>query len=326
MESMKERKPFRWVSTVAYKTVDKIVARGFDTTELVEKGYGLVDVIFIDFQSRIPLLKEKQMLDYLLIVNLEDGLTPSAAIARIVAKGDGYMTQCAGASVLAFGPAYGGFCALGKFLDEYLEKIEKEDISFEEAARKMLVEYPTIRENQGRTTLGVSSVDLKNPTPQKIFERAEKLGVAGKHVQLMKEVEKAAQETSDEPVALDMLGATTAVMLDLGFTPEAAWSIIAVTRAFASGCHAIEEIEREPKSVWGAALSPIENYDGPKLRQVPDLEDRDKVAVSNRQMQGDSLVSWYKDFLEKQKMVGTGHAIVEDIPFLRKIRKDYGKK
>jgi len=323
MESVKkERKPFRWVSTVAYKTIEKIVTRGYNTTELVEKGYGIVDIIFIDFQSRIPLLKEKEMMEYLLIVNLEDGLTPNAAIARIVAKGDGYMTQCSGASVLAFGPAFGGFCALGSFMNEYLEKAEKENISLAEAARQLVAEYPTIKENEGRTTLGVSAVDLKNPTPERIFARAEKLNVAGKHIAFMKEIVKAVQDTSETPVALDMLGATTATMLDLKFSPEAAWSIVAVTRAFAAGCHAVEEVEREPKEVWGAALSPKENYDGPGDRPVPDLEDRDKVAVPNKKSQGDTIESWYRDFQQKQKMVGTGHAVVEEVPFLRKIRKD----
>jgi citrate synthase len=323
MESIKkERRPFRWVSTVAYKTVDKIVSRGYNTTELVEKGYGLIDIIFVDFQSRIPLLNEKQMLDYLLLVNLEDGLTPNAAIARIVAKGDGYMTQCAGSSVLAFGPAYGGFCALGGYMEEYLEKMEKNNITLADAAKQMVSEYPLIKENQGRTTLGVSAVDLNNPTPGRIFDRAEKLNVAGKYIALMKEIVKAAQDTSETPIALDMLGATTAAMLDLQFTPEAAWSIIAVTRAFASGCHAIEEVEREPKEIWGAALSPIENYDGPEDRPVPVIEDRDKVAVANKKSQGETLESWYRDFQQKQKILGTGHAVVEEVPFLRKIRKD----
>lgn len=323
MESVKrERKPFRWVSTVAYKTIEKIVTRGYNTTELVEKGYGVVDIIFIDFQSRIPFLKEKDMLEYLLIVNLEDGLTPNAAIARIIARGDAYMTQCAGGSVLAFGPAFGAFCAIGTFMNEFLDKAEKENLSLATAAKQLVELYPTIKEHEGRTTLGVSALDLKNPVPERIFARAEKLGVAGKHVEFMKEIVKAVQEVSDTPVALDMLGATAATMMDLHFTPEAIWAIIAVTRAYAAGCHAIEEIEREPKEAWGGSLTSKELYDGPSERPVPDLEGRDRFAVANNKSQGDTIESWYNDFLEKQKGVATGHAISEDVPFLRKIRKD----
>ena len=50
----KSRAPFQWVSEVAYKNVHRIVARGYDTTELVEQGYGVVDILFVDFQARIP--------------------------------------------------------------------------------------------------------------------------------------------------------------------------------------------------------------------------------------------------------------------------------
>lgn len=60
------RPPFRWVSEVAYKNVHRIVARGYDTTELVEQDYGLVDMLFIDFQARIPLVEEERMLNYIL--------------------------------------------------------------------------------------------------------------------------------------------------------------------------------------------------------------------------------------------------------------------
>lgn len=322
MEPVRERKPFRWVSRVAYKTIDKIVTRGYNTTELVEKGYGLGDIIFVDYQSRIPYIREVKMLDYVMITNLEDGLSPNAAIARIVAQGDAYMTQCAGASVLAFGPAFGAFDNLGKRLDEYVTKAEEENLTYAEAAKMLVEEYPTIKENIGRTTLGVSTIDLKNPTPEKMLARAEKLGVAGNYIKMMKEVVKAVQEVSEEPVALDMLGATTATMMDLHFTSEATWSIIAVARAYAAGCHAIEEIERMPKSAWGAALSPKDKYDGAADKPVPNLEDRDKVAVTNKSLQGNSIESWYADFQNKQTQVASGHAIAEEVPFLKLIRKD----
>ena len=81
-----KRKPFRWVSEVAYKNVHRIVARGYDTTELMEEGYGLVDLLFVDFQARIPLIEEEKMLNYVMILALEDGLSMPAAISRLVAQ------------------------------------------------------------------------------------------------------------------------------------------------------------------------------------------------------------------------------------------------
>ena len=100
-----DRAPFRWVSEVAYKNVHRIVARGYDTTEIVEQGYGIVDVLFIDFQARIPLIEEEKMLNYIMIMALEDGLSMPAAISRLVAQSKTFLTQACGASILAFGRA-----------------------------------------------------------------------------------------------------------------------------------------------------------------------------------------------------------------------------
>lgn len=63
-----KREPFRWVSEIAYKNVHRIVTRGYDTTELVESGYGLVDLLFIDFQARIPLIEEEKIQSDILLL------------------------------------------------------------------------------------------------------------------------------------------------------------------------------------------------------------------------------------------------------------------
>lgn len=318
MEPVK-RKPFRWVSTIAYKKIDKIVTRGFNTTELVEKGYGIADLLFINYQSRIPHLKETKMLDYVMVVNLGGGLDYSAAIARLVAKSDAYMTQACGASILAFGPAYGAFSHLGNSMQRYIQKAEKENLSYNEAAGLLVDEYDSLLENKGRTTLGISAVDLKNPTPARMIARAEKLGVKGKYAAFMEALEKVVQARSTEPVAIDLFGATCAVMMDLRFTPEAIWTIIAIVRAYASGAQAIEEIEAEPKSVFGAPLTPREYYIGPDDKEVPDLEDRNKVVELNKKQVGSDVNSWLKDFRRKQSERGSGWAIEEELPYLKEM-------
>ena len=67
-----DRPSFQWVSEVAYKNIHRIVARGYDTTELMEQGYGVVDMLFIDFQARIPTEEEEKMLNYI----IEEGGLP----------------------------------------------------------------------------------------------------------------------------------------------------------------------------------------------------------------------------------------------------------
>jgi len=303
------RDPFRWISEVAYKNVHRIVARGYDTTELTEAGYGVADVLFIDFQARIPTVEEKQMLDYVLILSLEDGLSMPAALSRIIAGSKTFLTQACGASILAFGHAYGAYSAFGNVLDRYLDRAEEEGKTAEEMAG-ILVEG-----NLGSEALGVSSLMLKDPAAKRIFARAEKLGVAGKYIGFTREIVKAAQAISRKPVDLDMLGATGAAMMDMGFSPEATWAILAVTRSFGAGAHFIEEVERRDYTRLGQSLTPKEDYDGPTERPVPSLEERAKIAAPG---QTPTLEEWKKALVERQKLHGSGWAIVEEIEDPRK--------
>ncbi len=299
-----KRDRFQWVSEVAYKNVHRIVSRGYDTTELVENGYGLTDVLFIDFQARIPLIEENQMLNYVMVVMLEDGLSSPANIARIVASSKTILTQAAGSSILAFGHAYGAYQSFGKILDGILARQAKEGKPLAEVVEAV------VKAKLNDPALGISNLMLKDPAAKRMIARAEKLGVAGKYVPLIKEMVKAAQKFSPTPVDIDLLGATGAVMFDLGFTPESTWGILAVTRAFATGAHYCEEVEREEPVRLGQTLTPKEWYDGPEDRPVPNQEERKKAAKA---MVAQTPEEWKKIFIERQKISGSGWAIVEEI-------------
>jgi citrate synthase len=298
------RPPFQWVSEVAYKNVYRIVARGYDTTEVMEQGYGLVDMLFIDFQSRIPLIEEEKMLNYIMILALEDGLSMPAMLSRIVARSKTFLTQACGASILAFGHAYGAYSAFGNMLIEGLAKVEAEGKTMAEVAEAL------VQERLGDPALGVSELMLKDPAARRMFARAEKLDVAGEYIAFTKEIVEAAQKISAHAVDLDMLGAIGATMMDLGFTPEATWAIIAITRSFGAGAHYIEEVEREEMTGLGQELTPQACYDGPKERPVPPLTERDKVA---KPAQTFTLEEWKQAFEERKKLHGSGFSIIEEV-------------
>jgi len=298
------RPPFRWVSEVAYKNAHRIVARGYDTTELMEQGYGLVDMLFIDFQSRIPLVEEEKMLNYIMILALEDGLSMPAMLSRIVARSKTFLTQACGASILAFGHAYGAYSAFGNMLIECLEEVEEDGKTMKEVAMELA------QENLGNPALGVSDLMLKDPSAKRMFARAEKLGVAGKHIAFTREIVKAAQQISDTPIDLDMLGAIGATMMDLGFTPEANWAILAITRSFGAGAHYIEEVEREGMTALGQEFTPKDLYDGPEDRPVPALDKRNVLA---KPAQTFTVEEWKQAFEDRKKLHGSGFAIIEEV-------------
>ena len=167
-----------------------------------------------------------------------------------------------------------------------------------------------VQEKLGDPALGISDLMLHDPAAKRMFARAEKLGVAGKHIAFSRDLVKAAQKISGDPVDLDMLGATGATMMDLGFTPEATWAIIAITRSFGAGAHYIEEVEREGHTGLGQELTPKENYDGPEDKAVPPLVDRDKYA---KPAQTFTLDEWRKEFDKRKQLHGSGFAIEEEV-------------
>ena len=299
-----KRAPFQWVSEIAYKNVHRIVTRGYDTTELMEEGYGLVDVLFINFQSRIPSANEEKMLNYIMVLALEDGLSMPASISRLVGRSKTFLTQAAGASILAFGHAYGAFSAFGNRLEEYSKIGDKENKTISEIAEIM------VKEHLNDEGFGISGLMIKDPAAKRMFVRAKELGVSGKYVKIIEKTVEEAKKVSPEPVDLDMLGAIGATMMDLGFTPEAIWSIIAITRSFAAGAHYIEEVEREEFTKFGETLTPKEVYDGPEDRPVPTLKDRAKYAKS---AQTHSLKEWSDKLSKREQNYGTGYRIHEEI-------------
>jgi citrate synthase len=270
----------------------------------MEAGYGLVDLLFIDFQSRIPLVEEEKMLNYVMILALEDGLSMPAMLSRIVARSKTFLTQACGASILAFGHAYGAYSAFGNLLIDALDEMEQDGRPMDEVARELA------QEHLGDPALGVSDLMINDPAAKRMFARAEDLGVSGKYIAFTKELVKATQRISDNPVNLDMLGAIGATMMDLGFTPETTWAILAITRSFGAGAHYIEEVERESMTALGQELTPKEFYDGPEDRPVPPLKDRDKITKTAQTF---DLVSWKQAFEERKKLHGSGFAIVEEV-------------
>jgi citrate synthase len=205
---------------------------------------------------------------------------------------------------MAFGHAYGAYSAFGNMLEKCLVRVEKAGKTMEEVAEQL------VRENLDSEALGASDLMLRDPAAKRMFRRAEDLGVAGKYINFTREIVKAAQRVSEEPVDLDMLGATGATMMDLGFSPEAIWAIIAVTRAFAAGAHYIEEVERGEFRRFGQTLTPERDYDGPPDRPVPPLKDRKEISEP---AQTHTLDEWKSAIDARRKIFGSGYGIVEEI-------------
>jgi len=164
-----------------------------------------------------------------------------------------------------------------------------------------------VKECKTEDHFGISKLYLKDPTNRKLLDFAEKKLAPVKklrYIPFMKELEKAAKAEMGD-VAVDMVGALTAAMLELEFSSDGAWTLIGVTRAYAAGAHAMEEMEREGFDALGTVLTPKEWYDGPADRPVPSLKER----ANYKGAQFQNAKEWRDGWKAGESLKGSGYSI-----------------
>lgn len=119
--------------------------------------------------------------------------------------------------------------------------------------------------------------DLRSP---RIIEVAERLGVAGEHVEFIVALEKATEKYWGRTLYMNVAGAISATLLDMGFNPDECLAFCAIARSVSITAHCVEEKTREKG--WRAstsskitqpldlALQGPDYYDGPEDRNLPE--------------------------------------------------------
>ena len=274
------REPFHWQTEIGYKTADKIVLRGYDTTELAEAGWSFPAVVFLLFQGRLPKKNEEKMLNFFMVEFMEHALSPSTLTARCCASGRPALNAAIAAGIMTFGEAHGPGHLHGIMVHKYMELHDKQGKSLAEVAEIL------VKDHKGKIIMGLGQPQHIHGDPRaiRIMKMARELGIAGKFHDLQIEIEKAFERINGKKVWTNVIGGANSVFMDLGFTPLAAWAIGVLCRGFSCAAHAMEEMTRE--KAWRASRSTKminlldlsiqgpKYYDGHPNRPVPKPEDR----------------------------------------------------
>ena len=283
---------FRRKTAISYKTREKTVLRGYNLSELAEEGYTFCDALFVLFQGRIPIENEEKMLEYETAEFLEHSMSPSAAAAISVISGRPYLPAAIAAGVMTFGGAHGPGAAHGYMMGQYIERAIKEGKSIEEMGKILVDEHfdaglPVMGFGQPQHTDG-------DPRAEPTHIKQEELGLNGVYLKLQRSIEKHFHKRRKKEgksfVAVNMIGAGNTALADLGFSPNAAWSIGCVCRGFSCAAHALYTLKKG--RAWAASkrepmvqmldLSMIK-YKGPEDRPVPKMKDRQKYAKKQKE-------------------------------------------
>jgi len=290
---------FRRKTSISYKTEEKTVVRGFDLSELAEKGYTFCDALFILFQGRIATEEEEKMLEYEMGEFLEHSMSPSAASSIAVIAGRPLLPAAVAAGVMTFGSAHGPGAAHGYMMNKYLERALEEGKSIDEMAKICVDEYL----DAGRPVMGMGQPQHTDgdPRAEPTHIKQEELKLSGVYLKFQRALEKHFYERRKREgkryVAVNMVGAGNTALSELGFSPNAAWCIGTLTRGYSCAAHALYNMKKA--RAWAASKSEpmvqmldlsMIKYVGPKDRPVPSQEERQEYA--KKQLEEGEYKKW----------------------------------
>lgn len=276
--------PFHWRTAISWKSVDKITVRGFDINELA-RGVSFVDSVYLVFCGNLPTPAQERMLSHIMVAFIEHSFSPSTVTARMCAAGRPPINAAIAAGILTFGDAHGPGMVFSELLTGLLQDARKRGVPLEQAADEFVADRLARR----LKIYGVHQPQHTDGDPRAgaVVARAHELGVAGPHTELQAHIQESLKRRKKQHLAQNLLGAAGPVLLDLGFSPAAAFSIGVLARGFGNAAHAVEELERE--SAWRASkrngmadildlsLQGRQYYDGPPDRAVPSMEEREAL-------------------------------------------------
>jgi citrate synthase len=251
-----------WRTGITTSDETNIFIHGYDVTSLMQKAT-FTDTIFLLHQGRLPSKEERALFDAILIGVSDHGpAAPSAAAARIVASGNRRSLESAvAAGVLAMGDAHGGAAHdCMQMISDGVALAGRESISLREVARRTVADAKC----DGRRLPGMGHrVHTEDPRTRVLFEMARTYGVARDGVAFMQAIEEAAREQI-RPLPVNIDGALSAILHDLGFLPPVGKLIFIIGRVAGVTAQVMEEHKREkPMRVRIPVV-----YDGPPPRDA----------------------------------------------------------
>jgi citrate synthase len=253
-----------WNTAITRVEPNRVGVRGYDIAELMGRvSFGAA--VYLILSGELPSSAIARLMDAILVASIDHGATPPSALAaRTVASTGATLSAAVAAGIMSINRHHGGAiedCA--RNLKAIADLATRESISLDEAGARTLA---AMREAGERMPGFGHRYHTKDPRTARLFELARETGVDGVHMQAARAVEKAfAAAKKALPINVD--GAISAILADLGMNPAAFNGIFMIARTPGLVAHVIEEQTREKPM---RRIDPVNHgYDGPPPRSMP---------------------------------------------------------
>ena len=228
------------VSSMGRAEHDKIFVRDYDLNKDLLGKISFSQMVCLMLQGRLPTADEGKMIDAMLIVLVDHGMTTGAAAARMTFHSAPEAIQGAvAAAILGAGSVHLGsseYCA--KMLHDALSK----DADLDAVALKTVERR--LANNQLIPGIGHGIHTDGDPRAARLFEVAQETKVHGRNCELLKKIGKVADQKVGRHLPVNVTGAIAAISQDMGFHWQMSKSFAILGRALGGLAHVGEEIRR----------------------------------------------------------------------------------
>jgi len=190
------------------------------------------DAIWLLLTGEEPGPEESDMFNTVLSSSIDHGVgNPSTVSARTVQSGGNDMNTSVAAGVLALGDKHGGA------IEEGMKILQSE-----KTAEQIVNDY--LENGEKIPGLGHKVYDEKDPRAEKMFEKAEELGLSGEYIEKMKEIQEVFAEKK-VPLVINVDGAISGVMSDLGWDYRLGKGLFIIARTPGLVAHVREEMDEK---------------------------------------------------------------------------------
>lgn len=247
-------------SAISAANPQTIVVRGLDLCRDLLGKITFTDHVWLLVTGKLPSAGQRRVLDAALVAIAEHGLVPSVAASRMtLAAAPESLQGAVAAGILGCGSVILGSAeSAARFfkgiVDRGNAKVQ------ESSVRDALVEMRAAR--QPVPGYGHPLHKALDPRVAALLEVAAECGVAGRHVEVARAVERLVPEIVGKPLVLNVSGAIGAVLLDAGYPLLAVKGVPMLARTASLIAHLLEEQERPIGFVLSSAAAAAIDYDG----------------------------------------------------------------
>lgn len=229
-------KNLTFTTTVSGHTPKGLKLRGVLLEHLVEEA-NFVKTLFLSLSGRQPTPAEEHMLNALMVASIDHGIEPASGfVPRVVAASGNSILSAMASTLLALGPYHGGaISATMELLQELHAAQGDKERKATALVKDLLVQKKRI------PGFGHPVYKTADPRVTQLFELARKTKLELEYCELARLLEHTVESITGKQLVLNIDGGIAALLLTLGFSPDAGNALFGIARVAGSVAHILEE-------------------------------------------------------------------------------------